>query len=129
MVYTHDQDNPAEDGYWMNIEHEHFTDESEALAEIEAAGYFPVTIDFPAESNEDHWHDFDSMVYILSGEVTVTETETGESCTCGQGTRIVASAGILHREQTSGHRALIGLSVSPERLTQPVNKPPPVGTA
>ena len=110
----------------MDIKNDHFTKESEALAEIEASGYYPITIDFEAEANEEHWHDFDSMVYIVDGEITVIDTQTGESCTCGKGTRITAKRGVLHREETQGHRAIIGLSVKPEELTQPVNKPPPV---
>jgi quercetin dioxygenase-like cupin family protein len=110
----------------MDIEYNYFKNESEVLTEIEAVGYFPLTLDFPAESNEDHWHDFDSMVYILEGEITITEAETGESCTCGAGTKIMAPGGVLHREQTAGHKALIGFSIDPAELTQPVNKPPPV---
>ena len=112
----------------MDVEHNYFKDESEVLAEINAAGYFPLTLDFPAESNDDHWHDFDSMVYILEGEITITETATGDRCTCGAGTRIIASGGVLHREQTAGHKALIGFSMNPAQLTQPVNKPPPAPT-
>jgi len=110
----------------MNVQPNHFSDEAQAVAEIEAAGYFPLTLDFPAEDNEAHWHDFDSMVYILEGEISVTDTETQENCICGAGTRIIASAGQLHRESTKGHKAVIGFSISPEKLTQPVNKPPPV---
>ena len=110
----------------MDVQRDHFSDESDVLAEIEAAGYFPITLDFAAEANDEHWHDFDSMVYIVDGEITVIDTQTGERCVCGRGARINAPRGILHREETQGHRAIIGLSVKPEDLTQPVNKPPPV---
>lgn len=110
----------------MNILFNHFTDESAALAEVEQAGYHPLTLDFAAETNDNHWHDFDSIVYILEGEITVTDAATGEQCTCGKGTKIVAPKGVLHREHTEGHRALIGFAVPPEELSQPVNKPPPV---
>ena len=110
----------------MNIEHNYFSEESEVLAEIEAAGYHAVTLDFEAESNDAHWHDFDSLVYILDGQITVTDEQTGESCVCERGTKITAPRGVLHREDTPGHRATIGLSVKPEELTQPLNKPPPV---
>lgn len=110
----------------MDIQFDYFFEEAEAVGEIEAAGYFPLALDFPAESNEDHWHDFDSMVYILDGEITLFDSQTGERCVCGKGTRIVAPRGVLHREETAGHRAMIGFSVDPSQLTQPVNKPPPV---
>ena len=110
----------------MNIEHNYFSDESQVQAEIEAAGYHAVTLDFEAENNDPHWHDFDSLVYVLDGQIAVTDEQTGESCVCEKGAKITAPRGVLHREKTPGYRAMIGLSVKPEELTQPLNKPPPV---
>lgn len=110
----------------MDIQYDHFSSEDEARAEIESAGYWPITIEFPAEKNADHWHDFDSLLFVLEGQLTVTYAETGESCVCGPGTRIVGTAGVLHHEEHEGYKALIGLSVEPAKLTQPLNKPPPV---
>jgi hypothetical protein len=110
----------------MDIEYNYFSDDTKPLAEIEAAGYFPLTLDFPAESNEDHWHDFDSLVYILEGEITIIDSTTGETCLCGAGTKIVAPGRVLHREQSAGHKALIGFSIAPETLSQPINKPLPI---
>jgi len=74
----------------MDIRHDHFSDESEVLAEIEAAGYYPITLDYEPEANDEHWHDFDSMVYIVDGEITVIDTQTGERCVCGKGSIIDA---------------------------------------
>ena len=102
-----------------------FDDEAQAYAEIEAMGYHAMALDFPAEENELHWHDFDSVVYVTAGEVTLS-LENGESATCQRGAKIIASAGVAHREKTSGYSAIIGFSVAPETLTQPVNKPLPV---
>jgi len=121
------QESPDAETKAMNIDVQPFSSEEQAQAEIESAGYFPLTLDFPAETNEDHWHDFDSMVYVLDGEVTVTEAETGESCVVAAGSKLIAPGGVLHRETTAGYKALIGFSVPPQDLTQPVNKPPPAG--
>jgi hypothetical protein len=107
----------------VNIQFDHFSGEDEAVTEIKEAGFWPLTLEFQPEKNEDHWHDFDSMVFILDGTLSVTETESGETCTCGAGTRILAKAGLLHREDTPGYRAVIGFSVDPATLTQPINKP------
>ena len=41
-----------------------FEDEAQAYAEIEAMGYHAMAFDFPAEENDLHWHDFDSVLYI-----------------------------------------------------------------
>ena len=103
-----------------------FEDEAQAYAEIEAMGYHAMAFDFPAEENELHWHDFDSVLYVTGGELTVSVEGEGESVTCQRGAKIVATAGVVHREKTPGYSALIGFSVPPETLTQPVNKPLPV---
>jgi hypothetical protein len=108
----------------MNIRNDHFSTEEEAVAEIKAAGYWPLTLEVPPEKNENHWHDFDSMLFVLEGELSVMEAETGESCVCIPGTRILAKAGVLHREEHNGFKAVIGFSVDPSTLTQPINKPP-----
>ena len=49
-----------------------FEDEAQAYAEIEAMGYHAMAFDFPAEENELHWHDFDSVLYVTGGELTVS---------------------------------------------------------
>ena len=104
-----------------------FEDEAQAYAEIEAMGYHAMAFDFPAEENDLHWHDFDSVLYVTAGELTVSVEGEDESVTCQTGTKIVATAGVVHREQTPGYRAIIGFSVPLESLTQPINKPLPVG--
>jgi len=101
-----------------------FEDEAQAYAEIEAMGYHAMALDFPAEENDLHWHDFDSVLYVTAGELTVSVE--GESVTCQRGAKIVGTAGVVHREQTPGYSAIIGFSVPLESLTQPINKPLPV---
>ena len=110
----------------MEIKHDYFSDESEIRAELEAAGQQSVDLEFGAESNGPHWHDFDAVVYITDGELTVTDVETGETCVCVRGSRITANRGILHSEETPGYRATVGLAGKFEDLSQPINKPPPV---
>ena len=110
----------------IDIRCDHFSTEEEAIAEVKERGYWPLTLDFPAETNDTHWHDFDSVLFILEGELGLTETESGESCVCGPGSRIEAKAGILHSEQHQGFKAVIGFAIDPSTLTQPINKPPPV---
>ena len=110
----------------IDVTYDCFSTEDEARAEIEAAGFHPIPVTFEPAKNEVHWHDFDSMVYVLEGHVTVTEEDTGDTCVCGPGTRIKATAGILHHEEHDGYKALIGLSCEPAKLTQPIDKPPPV---
>ena len=66
-----------------------FKDEADAFAQCEMAGYTAHKFDFPADDNEFHWHDFDSLTFITAGELTIFDVESGESRTCGAGTKIV----------------------------------------
>ena len=108
---------------------ESFQDEAQAYAEIEGRGFHAVALDFPGESNDFHWHDFDAVVYITAGQLKVVVEGHGEPYICTRGTKFNAAAGVVHREESEGYSAIIGLSVPPENLTQPVNKTPPVDTA
>ena len=110
----------------MEIDYEYFASETEVQAEIAAAGQFAVAVAYGEDENPDHWHDFDACVYVLEGVLELTLTESGESCQCGPGTRITAPAGFLHREKSSGYKAIVGFGVNPEELAEPINKPPPV---
>jgi quercetin dioxygenase-like cupin family protein len=101
-----------------------FKDEAEAYKQIEEEGYFVFQADYPAVENDFHWHDFDSLIYITAGELTVTEQATGDTAICGPGSKIIGSAGVVHREKSDGYSAILGLSVDPRSLTQPVEKPP-----
>jgi mannose-6-phosphate isomerase-like protein (cupin superfamily) len=102
----------------------HFTTEAEALAEIEARGLHTVgAFDVSAEDNELHWHEFDSVIYVLDGTARV-EFEDGSVMQCAAGARVEAPAGTLHREATPAYRAVFGFSMDPSAMTQPVNKPP-----
>jgi len=102
-----------------------FIDEADAYTQCEAAGYVAMKFDFPAEENDFHWHDFDSLIYITSGELKVTEHQSGETIVCGPGSKIIGRAGIAHCEETEGYSAILGLPVEPSALTQPVDKPLP----
>ena len=104
----------------------HFTTEAEAIAEIEARGMRAIgPFDLGAVDNDLHWHDFDSVIYVLDGTARV-ELEDGTVLQCGAGARVEAPAGTVHREAGPGYRSVIGLSVDPAEMSQPINKPVPV---
>jgi DNA-binding transcriptional MerR regulator len=101
-----------------------FALEDEAMAAIQAAGFYPLLADVPAESNDDHWHDYDTIIFILEGENVVTIASTGETLACGPGSRVDFPRGIIHRENHQGYRALFGFSVDPAAFTGPISLPP-----
>jgi hypothetical protein len=98
--------------------------EAEAMAAIEKAGYFTLRMEVPPETNDNHWHDFDSIIFIVEGENVITLAETGQTLTCGPGTRLDFPRGVLHRENHKGFSALYGLSEDPALLVAPINRPP-----
>jgi mannose-6-phosphate isomerase-like protein (cupin superfamily) len=101
----------------------HFTTEDEARAEIEARGWQPRVVDIEVIDNDLHWHDFDAVIYVLDGTARVV-LEDGTVMQCGAGARVETPAGVLHREEGTGYRAMIGLAVDPAEMTRPINKPP-----
>src|SRR4051812_40603020 len=91
----------------------HFTTEDEARAEIEARGWHAITIDLDVTENDLHWHDFDAVLYVLDGCVTI-EFDDGAVMQCGAGARVDTPAGVVHRDSSTAYRAVIGLAVTPE---------------
>jgi quercetin dioxygenase-like cupin family protein len=99
----------------------HFTTEQEALDEVADRGLQAIAVDVPAQENELHWHDFDSVTFIVDGTARV-EFEDGTVMQCGAGARIEAPAGVRHREVSPAYRAVFGFKVDPSEMTQPINK-------
>ena len=97
--------------------------EEQALKEIAERGYHPLTFDVPATKNEPHFHDFDNALYMLEGELTVTETESGETYTLKPGDMADAKGFVLHHEDHQGFKAVFGFSQDPATFTMPIDKP------
>jgi quercetin dioxygenase-like cupin family protein len=101
----------------------HFTTDDEARAEIEARGWRAITIDLDASEPALHWHDFDAVLYVLDGSVTI-EFDDGSVMQCGAGARVDTPAGVVHHDSSTSYRAVIGLAVTPDEMTRPINKAP-----
>ncbi len=101
----------------------HFTTEAEALAEIAERGWFAVTVDVAAVDNGLHWHDFDSVNFILEGSHRV-QLEDDSILECGPGAKIEAPGRVVHRECSPAYRSVFGFSVPPADMTRPLNKSP-----
>jgi DNA-binding transcriptional MerR regulator len=108
--------------------HDAFALEEEAMSAIRAAGFYPLLLDVPAETNDDHWHDFDAVIFVLGGENVVTVAATGETLRCGPGSRADFPRGAVHRESHRGYRGLFGFSVDPTTLEGPLNMAPEAWT-
>ena len=105
------------------FKHNHFSTEQQALDEIAAMGWHALARDNIRTTDEPlHWHDFDAVVYLVSG-VSLSEVN-GERIEAGPGCFVRVPAGTLHREFAgSNGRLIFGFSVSPTTFTQPLDKP------
>lgn len=103
----------------------YFVTEAEARAEVKAMGWNVFARDTViAEDEELHWHDFESVAFIVSGRLRVAD-ETGAIFEYGPGTRIKSSPGFLHRELAgNGYRVVFGFKIGLDAFTMPINKPP-----
>jgi hypothetical protein len=100
----------------------HFSTPAEARAEIAARGWHAAEYDVPAEENELHWHDFDSVAFVLEG-TSRTVFADGRVMECGSGARIESPAGVPHRAASPAYRAVFGFPVPPDSMSLPINKP------
>jgi len=90
--------------------------EPDALAEIQAMGWYPYASDVAAEHNEPHFHPFDSIVFIVDGELRFHDVATGEFHVCPAGTRIDDIGENVHREAHDGYRAIVAFEQDPAVL-------------
>ncbi len=102
----------------------HVVTEAEALAEIEARGWYGFVRDVAVTEDEElHWHDFDAVLYVMQGTARAS-TPTG-IVEAGPGVLAEAKAGWVHADIAgTTYRGVFGFSVDPEQMTQPINKPP-----
>ena len=70
-----------------DIAERHFTTEAEALAEIETMGWQALARDVVISKDEElHWHDFESVVFIVSGTLRAAD-DNGIVSDAGAGSR------------------------------------------
>ncbi len=108
----------------FTLKHDQFDDEAGAVALAEAAGLTPRAFDFGEVHNEFHWHDFSSVVCVVDGSLTITVRDSGEQCTLRPGSCISAEAGVVHREDSAGYRAVVGFDRDPATIEPPIDRDP-----
>lgn len=100
-----------------------FTDEAEAVREIEARGWHALTFPAPGEISEWHWHDFEALIFMLEGTLRIEFDDGRDPLECAPGCRVETEERVVHREVTDGYKAVFGISVDPAQITNPINKP------
>ena len=111
----------------MNIRvyHEYFRAPEHAFAEIEMQELYPVEMQVPPVSNTSHWHGFSTRIYILEGELTITDHGLKQAFTAGAGALVEVPERVLHSEHsTQGYKIIAGMTADPSRLTGPIDLDP-----
>jgi hypothetical protein len=111
----------------MNIAvfHDHFSTLDEAQKEIAEHQLYPIEMAVPPVDNQSHWHDFSTRIYILDGELQITDISTGNTLRASAGSLVEVPERVLHTEfSVSGYRIIAGMTVDPSGLTGPVDLDP-----
>ena len=72
----------------LSVHRDHFRSPEQAYDEMEINGLYPVEMDVPAVKNESHWHEFSTWMYVLEGEVHITDTAHDRVLVAGPGSRV-----------------------------------------
>lgn len=103
----------------------HFTTPEEARQEIYEQGLHLCEMAVPPVNNESHWHRFSTQIYILDGELRITDSARGEVLVAGPRSRVTVPERVLHSEFSEvGYSILAGMSVNPASLTESVDLDP-----
>ena len=102
----------------------YFRSEEQAYDELESNGLFVMEMDVPAVDNRSHWHTFSTRIYILEGELLITDSARDKTLKAGPGSRVDVPERVLHSEKSSGYKIIAGTTVDPATLTGPINLNP-----
>ena len=100
-------------------------DEQAALSAVAEMGFHGMAMDVEGAEEDFHFHEFDTVVYVLSG-TAAAEYPDGAVLEAPAGTVARLPAGTVHRDVPGAtYRGVLGFSVDPAEMTHPINKPAP----
>lgn len=109
----------------IRVHQGYFRELDQAIAEIEARQLYPVEMLVPPVSNASHWHGFSTRIYILEGELTITDHVLKQAFTAGPGALVEVPERVLHSEfSTQGYKIIAGMTADPAGLSGPIDLDP-----
>jgi len=109
----------------IKVRHKYFSKPSQAIAEVEARGLHLLKMAVQPVRNQSHWHHFSTRIYILEGELHITDSVRNITMQAGPGSLVEVPERVLHSEEsTGGYSIIAGLTVDPATLTGPVDRDP-----
>ena len=70
----------------------------QALAEANSEGFVGEIKEYTGGHTEPHQHDYDVRLFVLEGEIRLTNVQDNVVYACGPGTQAYVSAGTAHTE-------------------------------
>lgn len=101
-----------------------FTSKEQAIEEIKAANLWLLEVDVEPKQADAHWHEFYAQVYILEGQLKITDVASGIEYVCGPGTRMIVPPRTLHSEDYPGAKIVFGISIDPAMLGEGLDRDP-----
>jgi uncharacterized RmlC-like cupin family protein len=81
------------------IQKRFFENRADVLDDLKATGFWPTTfVSGPSAGREVHWHSHDVHVYVVEGQTSFLDGESGERHSIGPGDKIVVPPRTLHAE-------------------------------
>lgn len=83
----------------LTVEKNFFQSKAEVHADLCRTGYWPTTyISGPSDGVDPHWHSDEVHAYIVEGETSFFDVESGEDLPVSQGDKVIVPAQALHAE-------------------------------
>ena len=108
----------------ITLEPNHFASAADAEAELASSELFAMEFAVPAVASAVHWHRFDAVLYLLEGELQLTDASADKVLRVTPGCKVTIPQGTLHAELSDGYRVLLGSSIPAEQFDDPVDLAP-----
>ncbi len=100
----------------LTIHKRFFESRAEVLEDLKSTGFWPTTfVSGPSPGLDVHWHSEDVNAYVMEGETSFLDAESGERHSVGVGDKIVVPARALHAEGEVPERVVYIIAV-PEAM-------------
>lgn len=96
----------------VTVHKKFFAGRAEVLDDVRASGFWPTTfVQGQSPGLDVHWHAEEVHAYVMDGETSVLDAESGERIAVGAGDKIVVPPRTLHAEGEVRERVVYIIAV------------------
>ena len=100
----------------VNIQKGFFKNHSDEMDDLKSTGFWPTTfVSGPSPGLEVHWHSEEVHAYVMEGETSFLDAQSGDRTAVGPGEKIIIPARALHAEGEVVDRVVYIIAI-PETL-------------